>query len=241
MKKNNSRDRIEDWINISIEKNRVINSYFLNQEELALAKKQIANRVDYLVIAGHQNYERAKILFNSTDEFKSDIVLLKAEYDKRYDDIDHSDILGSLMNLNIERKMIGDIVVQDSNIFIFTNNDLAKYIIDNCTKIKKSVISFSKSNEVFSRVVNLERLMLNVSSLRLDSIVSGLTHLSRDKAQKLILNKQVSINHIVLEDVKKICHNNDTISIRKYGRFIFQKVEKVTKKDRLLIECSKYS
>ena len=241
MKKNNIKDRIEDWIEISVTKNRVINSYFLNQEELMTAKRQIGNRVTYKVIGGHENYERAKILFNSENEYKSDIVMLKAQFDSRYDDINHSDVLGSLMALNIERKMIGDIFVQDNNIYLFTNNDLAKYIIDNCTNIKKSVINLKKSNENFERIVNLEKLMLNVSSLRIDSIVSGLTHLSRDKSQKLILNKQVSLNHIVLEDVKRICNNNDTISIRKYGRFIFKKVEKVTKKDRLLIECYKYS
>lgn len=75
-----------------------------------------------------------------------------------------------------------------------------------------------------------------IASERLDAIVAGLTHLSRQKAKEMILQGLVQVNHIVLEAPDKMCDNNVTISIRGKGRFRYLGVIKKTKSDRLLAE-----
>ena len=79
-----------------------------------------------------------------------------------------------------------------------------------------------------------------MSSLRLDVLVSAFSHLSRAKAQQLIKNGLVKVNHLVLEDCSYLCYNNSVISIRGHGRFLFQDVTKKTKKDNFVITAAKY-
>ena len=76
--------------------------------------------------------------------------------------------------------------------------------------------------------------------MRLDSIVSALINVSRTKAQSLIDDKMVFVNYKLLEEKSYLCNNDDTISVRGYGRYVIMEVVKTTKKQRLLLRLGKY-
>ena len=48
------------------------------------------------------------------------------------------------------------------------------------------------------------------------------------------------MNHMVLDVPDKVCDNNDTISIRGEGRFIYRGVQHTTKSDRVVAVFDKY-
>lgn len=218
--------------------NRQVESTFLSLEEQAKVEKAIHNRVEYRIYGGYEDGERAKVIFNCEDDFSS-IVCLKAKISNKFINIKHSDVLGSLMALNIDRNQIGDIFIQDDYAYVYLNRDIAKFVIDNCMSISRLSIKFMFNDLPVKKIVNYQEINIVVTNLRIDCIVAALMNTSREDAKKYIISKNVSINHEILEETNGLCHNNDTISIRKYGRFILKDILNKTKKDRLVVKVYK--
>ena len=78
--------------------------------------------------------------------------------------------------------------------------------------------------------------MAQIASERIDALVAEIAHISRSKAKEMIQQGLVQVNHITLEAGDKMCDNNDTISIRGYGRFKYLGVMKQTRSNRILAE-----
>ena len=72
----------------------------------------------------------------------SDCVCLHATYNSKFKTLTHSDLLGCLMHSGIERSVIGDLIVQEDDLYIFCKEKISKYIIDNCTQIGKCTVHF---------------------------------------------------------------------------------------------------
>ena len=213
---------------------------FLNEEETEIARRYLGNQSNYKIYGGHEDARRCKVVFFYEEDDFFDIVCLVAKINNKFTDIKHPDVLGSLMSLNINRDQIGDIFIKEDKIIIFVNKTIADFIIMNLTMIKKVKVNFTITNEEFDLSYQFKEFKTTISSERIDVIVGALCHLNRQQAQKLIISKQVQLNHVTIEDCAKICNNNCTISIRHYGRFIYLGVDKTTKKDRLLVSFKQY-
>ena len=73
--------------------------------------------------------------------FPISIVEVKPLNNKFADDLNHRDFLGSLMNLGIERHLLGDILVKDNMAYIFAEKKMTDFICDNLTKIKHTSVT----------------------------------------------------------------------------------------------------
>lgn len=233
--------RLDD-LSYQCEKHRKTTSTnFLNEGELEVARRYLGNNYSYRIDGGYSNAQRGKVVFLfDEDDFFSDIVCLYAKINTQFVKITHRDVLGALMALNIEREQIGDIFVDEDKIVIYANETMATYIIANLDQIHHLKVHFDISDEVYEPVIKFKSFKTTVSSERLDVLVSAMCNLNRKDAQNLIASKAVMLNHMTIEESSKLCNNNCTISVRGYGRFIYDGVIKSTKKDRLLIEYRKY-
>ena len=54
--------------------------------------------------------------------------------------LSHRDFLGALMNLGIERDVLGDIIVRDSVGYVFCEDAMAAYLADNITQERHTVM-----------------------------------------------------------------------------------------------------
>ena len=79
-----------------------------------------------------------------------------------------------------------------------------------------------------------------VASNRLDAMVAALMKTSREKAKHQIQAGQVFLNHEMIEEASKLCHNGTTISIRGCGRFQFMEMIRQTKSGRLVASMKQY-
>ena len=79
-----------------------------------------------------------------------------------------------------------------------------------------------------------------VTSLRIDNVVSTITNESRNQVLDKFKNKEIVLNND--EDIKptRVLRDLDTFSIRKYGKFKFNKILKTTKKGGFIIEILMY-
>lgn len=211
---------------------------FLTEEEIEVSKRYLGKQHDYTIDGGYEGSQRGRLIFlYDSDTY---VIGLKCHLNNKFIKLSHRDVLGAIMSLNIEREMIGDIFVNEDGIVFFAHPNIAEYLIMSLRRIHNVNVEFDYLTETFHPVINYKIIKDTISSTRIDVIVASLCHTNRTNAQRLIKSKMVSVNHQTIEDYAKLCNNNCTISIRKYGRFEFLGVIKTTKKDRLLVEFKQF-
>lgn len=217
-------------------------SFFLNPFEISVLN-DIAkiNNIEIVFLSCNESSERQIFVANPySNEINTKDYISVLKFKKN--NIKHPDVLGALLNLGLERNDIGDIYVGDEICeFVVLNKD-KDFVKFNLSKIKNERVNidFKKDN-----ILNLQKIdyIENrgfVSSLRLDNIVSEFINLSRSKAKILIERRLVKVNYQIIDNPSKIIDENSLISIRKEGRFIFDKVIGKSKKDNYHIEYRKY-
>lgn len=151
----------------------------------------------------------------------------------------HQDILGFLYNFQIDMSLIGDIIITD-NYYIICKKEISDYLIYNIDRIKNANVILEEID--ISCLENYKReydeIKLLVSSLRIDAVVSRLTNQSRKDSLESIKNKMVVLNYKEINKVVTL-KENDILSIRKYGKYKYIKIDKYTKKN-LIILLKKY-
>lgn len=232
--------QMKDQIRIFQKQNRPIMTYFLSISEQSILQSMVPKNI-CLVFDGVYDQAQRKIACFIPEGYEgfSDCVCLHATYNSKFKTLTHSDLLGCLMHSGIERSVIGDLIVQKEDLYIFCKEKISKYIIDNCKQIGKCTVHFEECLDYIITENNKKEIHIMCSSLRLDSVVAQLSHCSRSEALKKIHAGFVKVNDVVLEQNLQLC-NNDFVSIRKTGRFQFKEVVSTTKKGRLVLNFDQY-
>lgn len=233
--------RISDLMDRAQRQQRLLITPFLTPQELAVAKKVIGRQMEVYVDGGYEQAESCRLGICPYEvEADLEIVCLHASYNTMGKKLAHPDVLGALMHLGIERNQFGDILLKDEDIYIFVKADLANYIQQNLIRIARYALSFEVYEGEVAWTSEVHYVTKSVSALRLDCIVAACANVSRTKAEALIRGKLVKVNHMPLEDCKCLCHNNSTVSIRGYGRFVILTNGRTSKKGKQVIEIGKY-
>ena len=252
--------RIGDMADIADKKHQPRFTFFLDDMQISLAISA-ANHVgtDYILWGGYNGAKRNIMgifpqYFDTKDildEFP--IQALCFRYKPEYK-LTHRDFLGSFMAQKIDRKLIGDIIVNDGFTVAFVYKTAVDIIMSSCNKIGSIGVKISiEDNPNINLNENFSEIKGTVSSLRLDCIIALCTRLSREKSAMLIKGGNVSIryknkknnNYQFITSTNELQPSNtldegDTFSIKGYGKFILDSVGNKTKKDRLFICIKKY-
>ncbi len=216
-------------------------SDFLNMDEQSTAAKLA---LPCLSFGGYENAERIVIGFGDSIE-NSDfpICCIKIEplQQKFADKLTHRDFLGSLMNLGINRSTLGDIIINENSGYVFCLDSISDYIIENLTRVKHTSVKCEKiSTEKELKIKEPEEKEIIVSSLRADAVISSVYKLSRNETAELFNKEMVFINSKAVGKASVMLKDNDIISVRHKGRFIFCEELRKTKKDRIVVEVKIY-
>lgn len=154
----------------------------------------------------------------------------------------HRDVLGSLLSLGISRSKVGDILFTKTNVVLFIRNTIENYILNNFFKVRNQNISIEEISDFDFKEVeqNYVKETMVVSSLRLDTICSGLMKSSRKKASDKITKGEVKLNYVEEKSIHQLVEDFSVISIRGYGRYRFLEPLSRTKKDNYVVEFLKY-
>ena len=219
-----------------------VSSFFLNPFEISVLN-DIAkiNNIEIVFLSCNESSERQIFVANPySNKINTKDYISILEFKKN--NIKHPDVLGALLNLGLERNDIGDIYIGDEVCeFVVLNKD-KDFVKFNLSKIKNERVNidFKKDNILSSPKIDYIENRGFVSSLRLDNIVSEFINLSRSKAKILIQRRLVKVNYQIIDNPSKIIDEDSLISIRKEGRFIFDKIIGKSKKDNYHIEYRKY-
>lgn len=221
---------------------------FLNIHEISILKS-IKNQLPpvTLELTGGNRYAERKIgIFSPTEiyyEEEPPISIIKiASKNSRYSDIlTHRDYLGAILNLGITRGKLGDIFIIDNTAYVYCLSDIALYICDNITKIKHTYITAEIIDYIdFEIKPKLKKITGIISNIRLDSVISTAFNISRNSMIPLIEGGQVFVNGKMITSNGYFVRENDIISVRGMGRFIYNGIIKETKKGRNMISIDIY-
>ena len=229
------------------QKNIVIFSEFLNLNELNIFRQEIPELYsNFEVYGGYELSERQMIAF-LPDAFcytwNYPIVCLKImPINKRFaEKLSHRDVLGSLMNLGIERTKLGDILVDEMLIYVFCNKKIAVYIMEQLTRIRHTTIQIEQvESDAICIEPKKEFVEGIITSNRLDSVIACICKISRSQANQWIHSGKVFINNKETLQSTYEFKAQELISVRSVGRFHFLGCVGETRKGRLKIQYEKY-
>ena len=203
--------------------------------------------VTYKAFGGADGAERVMIRFGSSDEFGYEedfpITCIKVSplSQKFADKLTHRDFLGALLNLGIERSTLGDIVIIDNVGYIFAKEEIAQFITDELTRVKRTDVRAVITDKLpDGELYRTERMKIQISSERCDAIIAKVYSLSRDESLTLFKRRLVFIGGKLLENNSYNMKPGEKCSVRGYGRFIYRGYEGTTRKGRLCAEADVY-
>ncbi|TDK64902.1 RNA-binding protein [Bacillus salipaludis] len=220
---------------------------FLDPREQHILKVLIGENssIQYRLFGGNLGVERKRALiipdyFSETlDDFQ--IALFEIVYPSKFLTIEHPKVLGTLMSLGLKRGKFGDILFEEERVQFFASKEVSDYIKMNLQSIGRATvrlkeIELDQAISVHNEWVESE---MTVSSLRLDTVVSGIHHLSRQKSQLLIQQGLVKVNWTLTESPSFECGEGDLISVRGHGRVKILSIDGKTKKEKWRIQVGK--
>lgn len=220
---------------------------FLDPREQHILKVLIGSNVDvkWELFGGHLETERKRaLLFPPYTEPKEDdflIDLYEIEYASKFLKIEHPQVLGSLMSLGLTRSKFGDILIEDGRAQFFITHEVTDYVNVQLESIGRAKVSLKKVplKESLTFAHPWIEDSITITSLRLDTVLSGIHNISRQKSQLLIQQSLAKVNWTTIENPSFDCAEGDLLSVRGYGRVKILSIEGKTKKDKWRITIGK--
>ncbi|MBE5765925.1 MAG: RNA-binding protein [Clostridiales bacterium] len=217
---------------------------FLEPGEMTVLARKAAleEGVQVLFCGGYPEAERTVAVFYSFIEPDEDFIsCLKLEWNVKYAIPGHRDLLGAIMGLGIEREMFGDILVGEGCAHVFVLTEIADYILSNLDSAGRTKLHVSfETEEIHLPEPEGVYLRETVNTPRLDAIIAAGYDLSREKAQKLVLQGFVKLNHVECTHTDAHLSDNDLISVRGFGRLRLIEIVGETRKGRTAIRLFRY-
>ena len=150
----------------------------------------------------------------------------------------HRDFLGAILNLGIDRSVIGDIAIdRDTNTaYVFCLESISDFLAENLVKVKregvKCRIIYELSELPQGIEPRLERKNLSVASARVDAVLSAAWNISRTDSSDAVKAGLVFVNQRLCMSPSDNLKEGDLVSLRGRGRFIYIGVNYVSRKGR---------
>lgn len=189
------------------------NTCFLNQVEVNTIINRIRKtKIKYKIFQPFENSENIIIYTNNVG-----VTLFELKTKSK---LTHREVLGALFSHNLQETSFGDIIIGEKY-YLIVLDELKKYMINNFTHVgkKKVILEEKPLEEVKDFQIQFEDLVLNTTTMRIDSIISKLAKTSRNKAQEYIKEKKIIVNYELLKNQNYMLKENDIFSIKNVGKF----------------------
>lgn len=243
------KNRFRDLAGKSFSQNLFTFSGFLGLSEQSVLHG-MENELTYAgmkLFGGDEQVERRMVRFGNPPELGYEIpfpivcVHVKPIVSKFADDLSHRDFLGALMNLGIERSVLGDIRVGEKEAYLFCQEKIADFICENLTKVKHTHVKCELVEEGFQvPEEEPERIFVQVPSMRADAILAKVYNRSRENVLDLFRAQKVFVDGRLCENNSRLIRVGEKINARGYGKCYVSSEPVTTKKGKLSVEVFVY-
>ena len=236
------KKRLAELAEKSYRNNHYVFTNFLNMAEMNAfyeMRKEISY-IPYTVFGGTENCERLMIRFGSEELFGYEepfpicCILAEPLMEKFADTFSHRDFLGAIMNLGIEREVVGDIAIKGKKAYIFCTEKIGSYIAENLVQVKHTSMMCKvlyETPEILKPT--LEEREVTAASERIDAILGKLCNLSRSQSALAFREKKVFVNGRQCENNSYQLKAKDVVTFRGFGKFIYEGIKYETKKGKI--------
>lgn len=235
-------------------RNFVTFTEFLNLNELNIYH-QTAKELSFVqcrTFGGYESAERQIIAFipdalsypdDAFGEESFPIACLKIcpLNEKFADKLTHRDFLGAVLNLGIDRSVIGDILTDGGTAWMFCLDRMADFLCGELAQVKHTRVSCSLMQPgKIDFEPKYELVRGSVASVRLDSLLALAFHASRSSLTGMIEGGKIFVNGKLITSNGYKIKERDLVSARGLGRFRYLGAVSGTRKGRLIAEIEKY-
>lgn len=216
---------------------------FLDEAEISVLLEDAKYMpIEVYLDGGLDNADRKRAILTNLDIKQEDfkISCYQIIYNKKYYEIYHRSILGSLMSLGIKRECIGDILIDDNkDAYFFMTDEISDFVLNEFKTVGRASIELKLCNKRLENIIHYETKKYFLSSLRLDVIVASMFNLSRSNVLEVLEGKGVFVNALLNQNPSYICKVDDEISVRHYGKFKISSILGNSRSGRICVELSK--
>ena len=241
--------RLSELANRSYGQNMFTFTDFLSLPELDLfyQNEPQLRYAGVTIFGGTREADRKVIRFGNPDElgyeeeFPICCIVIEPLLEKFGEILNHRDYLGALMNLGIERENLGDIFIKGKVGYVFCLQRIAEYILENLTQVRHPHVKtkiLEKTEDFIKK--EMEEIEVLTASERIDGVISKIFHFSRSQSIELFRGKKIYVNSRLCENNSYTLKPSDVISVRGYGKFVYNGVGHETKKGKLSVKIGIY-
>jgi len=163
------------------------------------------------------------------------------EYPKKFATVEHRQVLGALMGLQIDRSRIGDIIVDEKgDVYVAVMDEMAAYIKEHLLSAGSTQIRLKEMDlSQVKREEKFEESEIMVASMRLDAIVASILKLSRAQAADCFKEGRIQLNYQLEQNHSRTCQVGDLLSIKRYGRCRILEQVRMTKNEKFVLRIGK--
>lgn len=240
--------RLTDLAETAYRRGIVTYSDFLNLNELNIFQS-IRSKLSCLETESFGGYELAE---RQMVAFLPDALVFCPDYpiacleilplqEKFAEDLSHRDYLGAVLNLGLERSVLGDILVEEYRAYLFCREKIAEFICENLTRVRHTPMIVRRvEKEEFHFEPKYQEITGTVASVRLDSLLSLAFGASRSSLTALIEGGRVFVNGKLITSNGYQPREGDVVSVQGMGRFLYQSRGGQSKKGRSYVTLWKY-
>lgn len=222
---------------------------FLSMGEHALcveAVRQVGAASHAVFWGGYEEAERGIYLFypdyldEESAKAAAPLTLLRA-HKRKEDVLTHRDYLGALMGLQIDRAMVGDILVYETGADLLVLNEIADFIELHLTQAGRAQLTITREPLSSLRQAHImeKEGSGSVASPRLDSMAALIFGLGRKEAKDKIEKGLVFVNSLPCQKPEDPIFEGDRLSIRGFGRARIGEFGKISRKGRMFVKFVK--
>lgn len=240
--------RIRELANIAYQRDIVTFSDFLNLNEQNIINSRHFH-IPGIVMewsGGYEHAERQMVAFHPDAlvfpwEYPIDCLKVEPKAVKFSDKLTHRDYLGALLNLGVDRGVIGDILVREEAAWFFCLRRMTDFFLENLCRVKHTNVQICKvDNPKELPSPELEPVSGTCASVRLDALIALAFQGSRSSMVSFIESGHVFVNGRMITSNGYEPKEGDIISVRGRGRFCFDGVTGHTKKGRCAVRIMRY-
>ena len=200
----------------------------LTGQDVFYAIEKELRHIPYRLYGGINAYERMVLRFGDeemlgfSEAFPICLIKIAPKNAKFADALSHRDFLGALMNQGIERDTLGDIFVNDNTGYVYCTETMAEPIMEGLTRVKHTEVVCAVIDDIEGLRQDTpkeERIVVNTP--RIDAVIAKVYHVSRSESDDLFRRELVRVNGRVCSNASHSLKEQDTVSVRGYGKFRF--------------------
>lgn len=194
---------------------------------------------------GYAGAERVKASFTDEDymgDVDYAIGAVFMEFDPRYYQLSHRDVLGALMGLGLKREIIGDIIMLPNGCQVVLDFAIIPFVLQQFMKIGAAPVQVSPLplSQLVAKEEKVKEIRTTVASMRLDVIAAAGFGTSRSKMASDIASDKLKVNWQDAKNAAQSVKQGDIISMRGRGRVEINEIIGQTKKGRISVVLKRF-